>query len=120
MTNPSSGDPGKVFFALADPTRRRLLSMLADQPQSASALSRQFGMSRQAISKHLNSLEAAALVEPTRVGREVRFVLQPNSLRSAREWMEQATSAWEKRLDRLELDVVARSSQAGRQPPQSP
>ena len=108
MTEPKPADPGKVFFALSDPTRRQLLSLLADEPQSASALSRQFGISRQAIAKHLSSLEAAALVEPTRVGRAVRFVLQPDSLSPAREWIDQATRTWEDRLDRLAMDIQTR------------
>ncbi len=106
MTGQSnSEDHGPVFSALADDTRRHLLSMLAEQPQSASGLSRQVGISRQAIAKHLSSLEAANLIVPHRAGREIRFTVQPDSLTPALEWMEKTAMVWEQRLDRLQAEL---------------
>lgn len=95
-------EPGKIFAALADDTRRGLLSMLVDQPQSASGLSRQIGISRQAVAKHLASLQAASLVAPVRAGREVHFVVQPHSLAPAQDWIDSASRSWNARLDKLE------------------
>lgn len=97
--------PGAIFAALGDDTRRGLLSMLAESPQSASALSRQVGISRQAVAKHLAALEAASLVTPIRAGREVQFVVQPDNLAPAASWLEAATKTWERRLDRLEDEL---------------
>ncbi len=96
---------GLIFSALADGTRRQLLTMLAEQPQSASGLSRQVDISRQAVAKHLNLLEAANLIAPHRAGREIQFRVQPGSLGSTLEWMEKTTLVWEQRLDRLEFEL---------------
>lgn len=102
---------GLIFSALADDTRRHLLSLLAEQPQSASALARQVDISRQAIAKHLSALELAALVRPERVGRELQFVVQPDSLDPALEWMNRTTQLWERRLDRLQARLDENESQ---------
>jgi DNA-binding transcriptional ArsR family regulator len=94
-----------IFSALADGTRRQLLTMLAEQPQSASGLSRQVDISRQAVAKHLSLLEAANLIAPHRAGREIQFRVQPGSLGATLEWMEKTTMVWEQRLDRLESEL---------------
>lgn len=106
MTNqPGSNEQhGVIFSALADDTRRHLLAMLAERPQSASGLARQVDISRQAIAKHLSSLEAANLVVAHRSGREIQFMVQPDSLGPAMEWMERTTLVWERRLDRLQAE----------------
>ena len=96
---------GLIFSALADGTRRQLLTMLAEQPQSASGLARQVDISRQAVAKHLNLLEAASLIAPHRSGREIQFRVQPGSLGSTLEWMGKTTLVWEQRLDRLEAEL---------------
>lgn len=104
-SSPDGAAPGEVFAALADDTRRQLLSMLADKPQSASALSRHVGITRQAVAKHLTSLQAAALISPQRAGREVRYVVQPDALGPAMAWIKTTTALWENRLDRLQAEL---------------
>ncbi len=94
-------DPGDVFVALADPTRRHLLDLLADHPRSASDLSRRVDISRQAIAKHLTALEAVSLVSAEKVGREVVFDVSAEGLQSVSDWIEQTSKAWELRLDRI-------------------
>jgi DNA-binding transcriptional ArsR family regulator len=91
-----------VFAALADPTRRRLLGRLAEQ-QSATAteLAASETVSRQAIVKHLRSLDDAGLVTPSRTGREVRYALTPEPLEEAVGWMATVGAQWDRRLARL-------------------
>lgn len=91
-----------VFAALADPTRRAVLQSLASAPATATELSEQFPISRQAVSKHLGLLDAAGLVEGTRVGRELRYSLTPEPLTGAMHWMAEVGSAWDRRLANLQ------------------
>jgi DNA-binding transcriptional ArsR family regulator len=93
---------GAVFSALADPTRRRLLGRLAEQPSAtATELAAAEPVSRQAIVKHLQSLDEAGLVTPSRTGREVRYALTAAPLDDAVGWMVDVGAAWDRRLDRL-------------------
>jgi len=91
-----------VFAALADPTRRRLLGRLAEQ-QSATAteLAASETVSRQAIVKHLRSLDEAGLVAPARAGREVRYAITPEPLEDVVGWMTTVGAQWDRRLARL-------------------
>jgi DNA-binding transcriptional ArsR family regulator len=99
---------GAVFSALADPTRRRLLGRLAEQ-QSATAteLAAAEPVTRQAIVKHLQSLDEAGLVAPSRAGREVRYALTPAPLEDAAGWMETVGAEWDRRLARLRRKLEA-------------
>jgi DNA-binding transcriptional ArsR family regulator len=91
-----------VFTALADPTRRALVESLArDGAASASQLSGQFPMSRQAITKHLGLLSNAGLLVTNRVGREQRYELQPTAMDGAVSWMRDVGNAWDSRLAAL-------------------
>lgn len=91
-----------VFAALADPTRRRLLGRLAEQRSAtATELAASEPVSRQAIVKHLRSLDEAGLVAPSRTGREVRYALTPEPLDDAVGWMATVGAQWDRRLARL-------------------
>jgi len=91
-----------VFAALADPTRRRLLGRLAQQPSAtATELAASEPVSRQAVVKHLQSLGEAGLVAPSREGREVRYALTAAPLEDAVGWMVTVGAKWDRRLDRL-------------------
>lgn len=93
---------GDTFFALADPTRRRVVSLLSARPSAtASELARELPVSRQALAKHLSVLHDAGLAEPTRAGRETRYQLTPGPLVEAAGWMAQVGSDWDRRLARL-------------------
>ena len=103
-------DPlGDVFGALADPTRRRMVeAVLKDGTTSAPSLSAALPISRQAVAKHLATLDHAGLREraPGR-GREVRDRLRADALRPASAWLAEAEAAWEARLARLKDAVEA-------------
>ena len=77
----------EVFHAVADPTRRQLLTMLAKQELPVLALCAPFEMSRPAISKHLQVLADAGLVHMRRAGRETVYSLDAKPLRHVQEWL---------------------------------
>jgi DNA-binding transcriptional ArsR family regulator len=90
---------GSVLVALADPTRRRLLGLLAEQDAAtATMLAERLPVSRQAIVKHLTVLDAAGLVVGSRVGREVRYSLRPAGLDATTQWMSSLAAEWDRRL----------------------
>lgn len=93
-------DYEKVFIALADPTRRQLLNLIAARGQAtASTLTKTVTVSRQAVVKHLSVLNGAGLVASDRVGREVRYTVRPDQLSAAAEWMADLASDWDRRLE---------------------
>jgi DNA-binding transcriptional ArsR family regulator len=95
-------DPGPVFAALADPTRREVVRLLSRQPGlTASALAGELPVSRQAIAKHLAQLRDAGLAEAEHAGRETRYRLTPEPLSDAMAWMVDAGGKWDARLERL-------------------
>jgi DNA-binding transcriptional ArsR family regulator len=91
-----------VFAALADPTRRRLLGRLAEQDSAtATELAASEPVTRQAVVKHLQSLDEAGLVTPSREGREVRYAVTAAPLEDAVGWMVTVGAQWDRRLARL-------------------
>lgn len=92
----------QVFFALGDETRLAVVTRLgARGAQSATALSAGSNVSRQAVAKHLRVLADAGLVTHAKRGREVLYVLEPDGLASAREFLEHASARWDRALERL-------------------
>ena len=89
-----------VLIALADPTRRQLLDLIALQGQAtATTLATTVSVSRQAVVKHLTVLKDARLVSSTRVGREVRYKVCPQQLSLTAEWMANLAADWDRRLE---------------------
>ncbi|MBT2450202.1 winged helix-turn-helix transcriptional regulator [Streptomyces sp. ISL-43] len=88
-----------VLSALADPTRRKLLDLLAAQGEvTATTLAEGLPVSRQAVVKHLAVLDAAGLVSGSRVGREVRYTVRPAALDATARWMATLAADWDRRL----------------------
>jgi DNA-binding transcriptional ArsR family regulator len=99
-------DPGPVFAALADPTRREVVRLLAAQPGlTASALAGELPVSRQAIAKHLTQLRDAGLACAEHTGRETRYRLTPEPLAGAMAWMVAAGAQWDTRLEKLKQQL---------------
>jgi len=92
----------RVFHALADPTRRRIVRDLARRDRTVMDLARQFAMSQPAVTKHLNVLEAAGLIARHREGRRRRCALRPGALRRPAAWLRRYEVLWNRRLDELE------------------
>lgn len=90
---------GGVLAALADPTRRRLLELLAAQGEAtATTLAGALSVTRQAVVKHLAVLDAAGLVAGRRIGRDVRYAVRATALDSASEWLAALAADWDRRL----------------------
>jgi DNA-binding transcriptional ArsR family regulator len=99
--------PDAVFAALADPTRRRVLRLVAERgPTSATRLERELPVTRQAIVKHLVVLSRAGLVTGQRAGQEVRYALVPEPLDEVSAWIAEIGSRWDERLARLRQVVL--------------
>lgn len=91
-----------VLAALADPTRRHLLDLLAAQGEvTATSLAERLPVTRQAVVKHLAVLDAAGLVSGHRVGREVRYEVRPAALDATARWMVALAADWDRRLARV-------------------
>jgi DNA-binding transcriptional ArsR family regulator len=91
-----------VLAALADPTRRRLLDLLAAHGQAtATTLAGGLPVSRQAIVKHLTVLDAAGLVSSVKIGREVRYGVRPEALDATARWMAALAADWDRRLAKI-------------------
>jgi DNA-binding transcriptional ArsR family regulator len=98
---------GSVFAALADPTRRSMVQQLIREgTTSVPALAARLPITRQAVAKHMATLEQAGLLErlpPS--GREVHYGLRAQALAPAASWLREAESAWDERLGRLKRAV---------------
>jgi len=91
-----------TFAALADPTRRAILARLAAGTATVNELAEPFAISLPAISRHLNVLEHAALIERERDGQFRRCRLNPQTLKAASEWLDFHSRFWSDSFDRLE------------------
>jgi DNA-binding transcriptional ArsR family regulator len=96
-----------VFGAVADPTRRAILSRLGRNPARITDIAKDFPISLNSVSKHLRILERAGLVRREVRGREHVCTLNAQPLREAAGWMEEVRSFWEARLDALERHIVS-------------
>jgi predicted ArsR family transcriptional regulator len=92
----------RVFTALADTTRRQLLTTLAlSSPKTATQLTNDFPITRQGIMKHLDLLARAGLIQVQTKGRQRLYLFNPESLQTASAWIETIGKQWDERLLRL-------------------
>jgi DNA-binding transcriptional ArsR family regulator len=87
-----------VFQAIADPTRRRILKMLADKEMPIASITECFPITRTAVNKHLQVLFDAGLVNSQRVGRETRYSIQPEPLLELKDWLTFFEQYWDDKL----------------------
>ena len=90
------------FQAIADPTRRAILLLVAAQSMSAGAIAENFDSARPTISKHLQILTKCELLSQEQVGREVRYSLNPVKLQEIDAFMEPFRQLWDERFNNLE------------------
>ncbi|AEI46357.1 ArsR/SmtB family transcription factor [Paenibacillus mucilaginosus] len=90
-----------VFQAVADPTRRQLLQLLAGRELPVTAISSHFPISRTAVSKHLRVLAEAGLVKERRIGRETRYRMEAEPLLELKKWLDFYERFWENKLEAL-------------------
>ena len=90
-----------VFQAIADPTRRAIIALIAIQAMTPNALAAHFDTTRQAVSKHLKILTECELVKKDQQGREIYYRLEINKMKEIDEWLEQYRKIWETRFEQL-------------------
>ena len=103
----------QVYGAIADPTRRAILGILAEGEINVGSLAERFPISLNGVSKHVKVLERAGLVERTVLGREHRLRLNAEPLREASAWLEHYRTFWDTRLGALEAFLLEKERGAG-------
>jgi len=93
-----------IFQAIADPTRRAIIALIALQAMTPNAIAEHFDTSRQAVSKHLRILAECEIVRQEQKGREIYYTLEIEKMKEIGEWLEQYRKIWESRFE--ELDVL--------------
>ena len=100
-----AADLSDVFYALADPTRRAIVTALGRGPESVSVLAAPFSMALPSFMKHLSVLERSGVIRSSKAGRVRTCELAPRTLSQAEQWIAEQRAIWEGRLDRLETYV---------------
>jgi DNA-binding transcriptional ArsR family regulator len=91
-----------IFQAIADPTRRAILVLLALQAMTPNALAEHFNTSRQAVSKHIKILTECEAVKQQQTGREIYYHFNPKKMKEIDQWMDTFRKLWEDKFDQLD------------------
>src|SRR6266576_2134882 len=91
-----------VFQAIADPTRRAIITLIALQAMTPNAIAEHFDSTRQAISKHLRILTECSLIKQEQQGREIYYQLEINKMKEIDKWLDQFRKIWETRFNQLD------------------
>ena len=90
-----------IFQAIADPTRRAIIALIAIKAMTPNAIAEHFDTSRQAVSKHLRILTECELIKQEHKGREIYYQLEIEKMKEIDKWLEQYRKIWETRFDQL-------------------
>lgn len=102
-----------AFEALSDPTRRRILELLAERERSAGELVESFDVSQPAVSQHLRRLRESGLVEVRREAQRRVYRINSEGFRETEEWLARTRGSWDRRLRALEREVRRRVPKGG-------
>lgn len=91
-----------IFQAIADPTRRAIMALIAIQAMTPNALAEHFHTSRQAVSKHIKILTECDLVRQQQQGREIYYSLEIEKMKEIDKWLNQFRKIWEARFNQLD------------------
>ena len=91
-----------IFQAIADPTRRAILTLIAVQALTPNAMAEKFDMSRQAVSKHIKVLQECELIKPEPSGREIYYHFNPKKMKEIDTWLKPFRAMWESRFENLD------------------
>lgn len=91
-----------IFQAIADPTRRAIMTLIALQAMTPNAIAEHFDTTRQAVSKHLKILTECELVTQEQQGREIYYRLEIDKMKEIDQWLEQFKTIWETRFNQLD------------------
>lgn len=91
-----------IFQAIADPTRRAIIALIAIQAMTPNAIAEHFDTTRQAVSKHLRILTECKLIKPEYQGREIYYQLEIDKMKELDKWLDQFRKIWEDRFNQLD------------------
>jgi len=91
-----------IFQAIADPTRRTIITLIAIQAMTPNAIAEHFDTTRQAVSKHLRILTECELITQKQEGREIYYQLEVNKMKEIDKWLNQFRKIWEARFNQLD------------------
>lgn len=91
-----------IFQAIADPTRRAIIALIAMQAMTPNALAEHFHTSRQAVSRHIKVLTECELVKQEQQGREIYYQLEIKKMKEIDRWLEQFRKIWENQFNQLD------------------
>ena len=91
-----------IYQAIADPTRRAIIALIALQAMTPNAIAEHFDTSRQAVSKHLQVLTECQLLSQEQKGREIFYTLEVEKMKEIDQWLEQFRKVWEARFEQLD------------------
>ena len=91
-----------IFQAIADPTRRSILMLLASQTFTAGAIAEQFDAARSTVSKHIQILTECGLIEAKPQGREIYYEIKMQTMNEVDLWLSQVRKTWDARFDKLD------------------
>ena len=91
-----------IFQAIADPTRRAIIALIAIQAMTPNAIADNFNTTRQSVSKHLRILTECELVKQEQQGREIYYQLEATKMQEIEKWLEQFKKLWESRFNELD------------------
>ncbi len=92
-----------IFQAIADPTRRDIMTLIAKNAMTPNALAEYFSSSRQAVSKHIKILTECGLVNQEQSGREIYYYFNANKLKEVDKWLQPFRDMWEDRFSKLDI-----------------
>jgi DNA-binding transcriptional ArsR family regulator len=95
-----------VFQAIADPTRRDIIGLIAKNPMTPNNVADSFNISRQAISKHIQILTECGLLSQSIKGREYYYTIQPKKLAEVSDWLEQFRQMWDRKFNQLDKVLI--------------
>ncbi|HEX6849130.1 MAG TPA: metalloregulator ArsR/SmtB family transcription factor [Chitinophagaceae bacterium] len=100
-----------IFQAIADPTRRAIITLVALQAMTPNAIAENFNTTRQSVSKHLRILTECELVKPEQRGREIYYSLEVEKMKEIDKWLNQFRRIWEDRFNQLDKVLLTMKKQ---------
>ena len=99
-----------IFQAIADPTRRAIIALIALQAMTPNALAENFNTTRQAVSKHLRILTECEIIKQEQQGREIYYSLEIEKMKEIDKWLDQFRKIWETRFNQLDKVLLTMSA----------
>ncbi len=100
-----------IFQAIADPTRRAILMLIAVQALTPNTMAEKFDMSRQAVSKHIKVLQECELIKPEPSGREIYYHFNPKKMQEFDNWLAKLRKMWETQFNQLDNVLLTLKNQ---------